>query len=299
MLFEEINNDIEKRADQNQIRNMKSNVDFDQFALINPELFRSRINEIDSMDDKELYTLIKETYKTILSDIMNKNDEDYIRAFIKPRFLKYLIQVVTNQTLSYNERLCCNKLAYDYFTYVQNPDREIQELFYVLSEKINNLEIYRLTAIGVSTDYAIKLALARYGYIDEIINVKRVNFVIANMPREMVTNNLVIQIYSILFDHFIPIFEGFVFDVFDEDEEWVTDDIIENYDTMYIVILNILNEMELTKIRKILVSYVGNFKTIYCGDRSKIRFSLRSLSEDYRRIRCVIEDLDREKIIVP
>lgn len=301
MLFNQIEQDMNERAnEQNQNQQFQgSEIDFSEFGQINRDLFRSKINEIENIADRELYDLVKETYSAILNDIMLKNDEQYIAAFMKPRFLRSLIQVVSNIQLQYYERVCCNKLAYDYFTYVQNPDLEVQELFYTLSEKINQTEVYRLAALGIPRNLAIQFALSRYSYTEEKINVQRLNFVIANADPSLITAQMVINIYQVLFDKFIPIFEGLIFDVFNEDEEWVTENIIDNYDKIKIAVLTILNDMEPLKIRKVLMSYTGNLKALYSNDLCHIRFSLRALSYDYERIVNMVDSLATEGIIVP
>lgn len=299
MLFDNIEQDITKRANQLEEINRPSEVNFDSFGQINHDLFRSKINEIETIADKELYDIVKETYPAILNDIMLKNDEQYIAVFTKPRFLRSLIQVVSNIPLQYYERVCCNKLAYDYFTYTHDPNGEIYDLFYTLSEKINQTEVYRLVALGIPRNLAIQLALSRYSYTEETINVKRLNFVIANADASLITAQLVIRIYEVLFDKFIPIFEGTIFDTFDEEDEWVTPSIIENYDKIKIAVLTILNEMEPLKIRKVLLSYVGNLKALYNNDLVYTRFSLRALSYDYERIVNMVDELAMEGIIVP
>lgn len=289
-LVDDINNQTEEAKD--------ISIDLAKSPAINRNFFKDQMEYIDTIRDRDLYNLVKEAHRSILEGIMTKNDTSYIDAFTNPRFLSALIQVLGNVTLDHEERICCNKLAYDYFT-LKNNDSYIKQLFYNLSKIVNRDKIPSLLSIGVPENLAIHLALARYSSNKESINVKRVNFIITTSPKEVMTEQNIVYIYERLFDNFTPIFTATMTDVYNDEEEWVTDDIMEVYSTVSLAVLLILNNMTSDKIRKVLISYTGDYNALYSNRPNSKRFSLRSLSADYSRITSVVEALQEEGVYVP
>lgn len=296
-MFEKLINDIES----NQKESPMVKIDLSKNPLVNKDFFRDRIQEIDIIQDKDLYDLVKESHKSILEDIMNRNDAQYIDAFTNPRFLSALIQVLRDTTLEYDERVCCNKLAYDYIT-LKNNDDYIKQLFYSLSKIVNRDKIPSLVAIGLPENLATYIALARYSSTKEIINMKRMNFILTTSPIELMTEQVIVHIYEVLVDRFTPLFVGTMFDVYDEDgpdEDWITDDIMEIYSTVSNAVLFILNNMTSDKIRQVLISYAGDYQALYSDKPNSYRFSMKCISGDFERIRNVLEALKLEGVIIP
>lgn len=292
-MFEKLIKDINSQPKQEMIK-----IDMTKNPLVNRTFFKDYINDIDNIQPVDLYNLIKETHKSILSDIMTHNDTQYIDVFTNSRFLSTLIQVLGSVTLDYEERICCNKLAYDYFT-VRNNDPYIKELFYTLSKIVNRDLIPTLVAIGIPENTASQLVMARYSSNREITNVKRVNFIISMGSKEIMTEQNIVYIYETLFDRFSPLFIGTMIDVYNDEEEWVTEDIMEIYSTISLVVLLILNNMPSDKIRKVLIAYAGDFYALYNTKPNAYRFSMNSLSADYSRITYVVEALKLEGTYVP
>ena len=273
-------------------------INLSKSPAINRDFFKEQANSLDTISDRELYDIVKATHNSILEEIMSRNDAQYIDIFTNPRFLTTLIQVLGNVALDYEERVCCNKLAYDYFT-LKNNDAYIKQLFYTLSKIVNRDKIPALLSIGLPENLAIQLALARYSSTREIINAKRVNFIITTSPKELMTEQNIVYIYEKLFDNFTPIFTATMTDVYDDEEEWVTEEIMEIYSTISLAVLLILNNMTSDKIRKVLISYTGDYNALYSGNSNSYRFSMKAISTDYSRIIDVVEALKEEGIYVP
>ena len=89
------------------------------------------------------------------------------------------------------------------------------------------------------------------------------------------------------------------FFVYDDEEEWVTEEIMEIYSTISLAVLLILNNMTSDKIRKVLISYTGDYNALYSGNSNSYRFSMKAISTDYSRIIDVVEALKEEGIYVP
>jgi len=294
-MFEKFINDVKKQA---EVEETTVSINISNNPALNKDYLRNRIDYIDSIEDDELYKIVKETHRSILEEIMTRNDSQYIDAFTNPKFLLALIRVLSNVTLDHSERVCCNKLAYDYFT-LKNNDSYIKQLFYTLSKNVNRDKIPLLIAIGIPENLAIQLALARYSSNKENINVKRVNFIITSSPISIMNEQTIVYIYEKLFDNFTPIFSATMTDVYDDEEEWVTDEIMEIYSTISLAVLTILNNMPSDKIRKVLISYTGDYNSLYSGQTNASRFSLNALSSDYSRITAVVEALKEENVFVP
>lgn len=292
-MFEKLVQDINNRKEEE-----KFTLDISKNATINTGYFREQISSLDKIPDNELYLLVRETYKVILKDIMNRNDVQYIDTFTNAKFLTALIQVLSGVELEYEEKICCNKLAYDYLT-LKNNDTSIKQLLYTVSKMVNRDKIPALLSFGIPENLAVQMALARYSSIKESINVKRLNFIITTSSKAIMTEQNIVWIYEKLFDNFTPIFEGTMFDVYDEEEEWVNDDIMEIYSTISLAVLTILNNMPSVNIRKVLISYSGDYQSLYSDNSNSYRFSLNALSADYNRIIAIVEALKAESIYVP
>ena len=293
-MFEKLISDVENAKEEPTVA-----IDIYKDATINPEYTREVIRNIINVTKQDLYTTIRKSYKHILNDIMQYNDAEYINAFTDSKFLTTFIEVISNvPPLEGDEKLCCNKLAYDYFT-LKNNDPYIKKLFSIMSKTTNKHEVQALLGIGIPEDIAINLALSRYSSTNEIINVKRVNFIITTSPIEIMTEQMIVWIYEKLFDRVTPLFVGTMTDRYNDEEEWVTDDIMEIYSTISLAVLTILNNMPSSDIRKVLISYAGDYSMIYKNKPDSIRFSIHAISGDYKRITNVVESLKAENIILP
>lgn len=277
------------------------NINIMDTPVFNIQVLYDKLSNIDKVSDKELYSVLKIGYKELLKDIFTKDTPLYLSLLTNARFITIFTQVMASESLDYDSQVYCNKIAYDYLTSSGQKDRYIKQLYYTLSKVVNRAKIPGLLGLGINEDLASYMTLARYSSLKEIINVERLNFIIVSSPKELMTEQMIVWIYEKLFDRFTPLFEGVMFDVLtDEDEESYTDNMLEIYSTISLAILDIMNNLPLADIRKVLISYVGDYEILYRkpGEKS-VRFSMKSLSQDYSRINQVVEALELEKIYVP
>lgn len=266
--------------------------------IVNKEVFYNNLYNVDNIPDYELYNIIKGSIDVIISDITNHYDSKYIQAFINVKFLTCFIKVMSSIPITYERRLCCNKLAYDYLTYkTDDPNEAIKQLFLNLSKVVNKIIIIQLYAIGLDEKISANLALVRYSSTNEVVNVKRLNFAIESMPIEIMTEQTIIYIYEKLFDRAGSIFDGTMFEVYTEEEEDLYgDEFMEIYSTISLAVLTILNNMPSQDIRAIISKYIKTYKFNNCP---KTRFSLRALSSEFSRVSDIVEELRRSGVYVP
>lgn len=267
--------------------------------VFNSELLKEQLYSLDTIPDRDLYNIVKASFDSILKDIFKKEDAKYLEVFTTPKFLTVLTQVVSTMQLTDQQRVYCNKLAYDYMTYPHETDPYVKQLFLSLSRMINRNHISQLMAIGIQEDLASYMALARYSSENEGINVKRLNLIICTSPIELMTEQMIVYIYEKLFDRVTALFENIMFDVYDDEEEWATEEVMEIYSTVSLAILEIMNNMPSNDIRKVLISYTADFEALYNADMKKVRFSMKSISSDFSRISEVVKLLKAENIYVP
>ena len=296
MLFNNFVRDVMNKKEPEPVT-----IDFFNNPVFNTELLKSKLGSLDTVPDRELYDIVRISFDAILRDIFNKEDPTYLKVFTTPKFLTVLTQVVSTMQVTNQQRIYCNKLAYDYLTMPKEagPDPYIVQLFLSLSRKINRENINSLLGIGINEDLACYMALARHSSENEGINVRRLNFIIYTSSIQTMTVQLILKIYEKLFDRFTTLFEHTMFDVCNVDEEWVTDDVEEMYARTGLAALYALNDMTSVDIRKVLISYTQDFIALHGGKMSSVKFSLNSISSDYSRVKDVVNRLKVEGIYVP
>lgn len=265
---------------------------------INLELFKEKIKNIDSISDEELFNIVRHSYTTMLEEVFVKNNSALLlEAFNNIRLLMVLNQVVSNVQLTPSQKIYLNRLAYDYITLKGEKNSNIQQLLFALSKTVNRNVIPGLLGIDIPEDLAAYLALARFSSSKELVNIKRVNFIIISAPLELMTEQRIVNIYEKLFDFLTPLVEGVMFDVYNAND-FETESMKEIYSTISLALLDILNAAPSDVIRKVLLSYAGDHSMLY--SQKPIRFSMNSLSGDYYRITQIIESLKiNEQIFVP
>lgn len=292
-MFEKIMGDINKMEEPEVVKPKIADG-----PALNPEAFRDRINSISTMPERELYNIIKESYKSILSDIMKRQDKEYLDVFTTPKFISILTQVLNFVQLTKEETLCCNKLVYDYIT-LKNNDTYVKESLFVLSKMVNRQAIQGLISVGLPENLATYLALARWSDTKESVNIKRLNFIIATSSPKIMTVQTIVFAYEKLFDAISDLVETTMFDIYDDDEPWVTEDIMEVYGNISLAVLTILNNMPMHLIKKILKCYTEDFGFLHGGNPKCVRFSMKCISDDFIRILNTVEQLEYEGTFVP
>lgn len=292
-MFERLINDINKKAKEKQdtvILDLPNNTIFNNNLLF----LNIENGNIDRMEDSKLYDMIRMSYHELLERIFNTKDIVYIKAFTNPKLLQVLIQVMSDVVVSYSDKIYCNKLAYDYIT-LDNHDNYIKSLLLSLARVVNKDLLPGLLGIGLDQDLATCLTIARFSSFDIRINVKRVNFII--MTQSGMTEQKVVYIFEKLYDSFTSVFETSMFETLDEEQEWITDEIKENFSTISLVLLDILSNMETKNILYVLETYAKDWELVH--DCKPVRFNINNISDDYIRIKNVFPILKQRGIKLP
>ena len=263
--------------------------------VINIQALRDKLMNIDRLNDTELYNLIMNTYDNILSDIFVNGDMNYLNIFTNNRFVTILTQVMYKINVSYDNRIYCNKIVYDYFM-LNNGNQYTKDLLMGLARAVNRDMIPLLAGLGLNDELATMIVLSRFSSKKELVNIKRMNFAICSSDPEFMTEQRIIYIYEKLIDNFTFLFEGTMFDVLDYT---ASESYAEIFSYCSLAVLDILNNMPSYNIRKVLVSYAGDYHSLLNTNHS-VRFSMQSLSMDYYRIIQEVEYLKNvEKIYIP
>lgn len=295
MLEEYVSNIIVKEKEEKKI-----NFSFADSAIFNPSIYKDKIKNIDIMSDKELFDLINSSYTSLLDELVKGNDPSYVDIFTNQKFLTVFIRVMSNVTLNDEYRLYCNKLAYDYIALKkEGKDENVKNLLLLLSKVVNKDLLPALLGLGIPDKVASYLILCRYSSRKEIVNVKRLNFMMVGSGLvELFTEQTIVYIYEKLFKSFTLLFEGTMFDV---DTIGFSENMDEIYSTISLAVLDLLENMTTDNIRKVLISYEGDYKALYSTPGVKtIRFSMYSVNKtDYPRINNVLDLLQNEGIYIP
>lgn len=280
-----------------KIQNPIESIRFNQSILL------KNINDIPNMSNLELKKFLETYFDNIIESVF-AGDVAHINLFRDARFLDVFIDIVSSMS-DYNINLIIrlNNIAYDYISLSSQKDNDIVNRMIKLASVINRKTTPRLLGLGLSRDLAITLAMARYSSFNLNVNVKRVNFIIITQPKILMTQEMITEIYRILYADYriwIKVFEYFMFDVipeYNDENNWVTEEIEEINSIINLSILDILNSEPSKDIRDTLVNYTEDYNILNRG--KPIRFSMQKISDDYSRINQVVQQLRFEGIYVP
>lgn len=288
--------------------------------VFNRSILLGSIYDMNNMNDSELRMFVQNSFRSILNNIFfgSKESVDYINCFTNVRFLDAFIDVVQrfiNQG-NYFDRdniVKINNICYDYITFNNiNKNQAVVNRMYMLANIINSAYIPRLLGLGLNSNLASLLIIARWSNLDPRVCVKRVNFIMVAQSgvKEFMTQERITQILNILYEldrdqrNYIKIFPHIMMDVLGDYDEadpathWITDEIQEVDSTLSLAALDILNGFTDVNIRHVLVNYTESYNLVFSGN--PIRFSMRRLSDDYEKINNVVYNLQEfENIIVP
>lgn len=274
-------------------------INFSDNPHTNVDILKSKIDMINAMSNDELFRLLNICYPSIIDDV-NSGRMEYVKAYINPKFINQFARVIGTTDINIDKKRACSKLAYMYHIAKSNNKSESTVQLYKVLVKLAYRDIVPiLVSLGITESMAIDLVIARYSSDNDVLNVRRVNFVIQNSPINILSIQIIVKIYEKLFDRMTPLFKGTMFDVLDEDEEWVTESIIEIDSMISLSVLELLNNMTFDQIRQVIISYVEDYTKIFNCDNHCYRFSLVALSDDYYRVVETAEKLRYEGYLVP
>lgn len=272
-------------------------IDFTKNLLMTPDMLREKFLHIDTMSDADLYNLFKQYFNEILDTIFVNKDQYMISLFTNARFITVATQAMYSIEITNTQKKRCNKLAYDYLVKKEGiKDETVSDLLVSFSKVINKDVIPRLCGLGLSGNVSSMIALARYSSEKEIINVKRLNKVIMKQSAKIMTEQMIVDIYCILYKSALDLFEGVMYDVVSHQN--MNQNEKEIYGTISLAVLDIINELPLNFIEEVLRRFTDNKQMLYPD--SGLRFNIESFSpQDYPRLLAIIDKLKAEHVFIP
>lgn len=271
--------------------------DYTSMLKMTPERLADKMeSEFETMEYKDAYILIRDNYSLIISDIFEKKERKEVSKFIKyftnSVFITCLTQTMYSETPDKRTKMRLNKMCYDYLILQSDKDEYIATLLKALSKTVNRDIIPRLCAdIRLSEDHAAFLAMARYSSENENTNIKRLNRTIMKMKLSDITEQKIVDIYLLLFDRVLPLFTGVMLDV--SSPQNLSGDAEEIYGLITLAILDIMNELPISDIKRGLVLFDEDRKMLYPD--ASLRMNFRSCSEDdYPRFIRALDELEQE-----
>ena len=259
-----------------------------------------KIKDIDSLNDDEIKEIIIRQYQTILNyDLFLSVPETRnvaLELFTNKRFLKLFFDIVGLLDLTEYQRICVNKLTYDYYS-LPNKDIEICELLMNISYIVNNKLVIRLSAIlGIHNARVLAMVSNSTFRIDK--KVHRINTFLLRCGMELSVQNI-IDIYLTIFERFKDLFINTMLESLDSlsDDDKTNTIIIHNYNNISIAIVKILDSMISKDVEQVLLNYVYSLQILASP---KLRFSFKGSNAIPARIIGIIQNIeDQTGLIVP
>lgn len=249
-----------------------------------------KISNIDTLNEDEIKSIIVRQHQTILNyDLFLASDESrgYVqKLFTNKRFLQIFLQVIGFLQLPYDEIVCINKLAYDYYI-IPGKDPEISDLLLQISYQINNILVIRLSG-KLGMNGARVLSMIANSSFKEEKNVHRINTFLVKYGELSVQD--IVDIYCILFERFTY---PFIFSMLESKPSGLSKSQLICFDNISLALLSILDSMTSEDIKRVLYDYAFTLKLI--RNDFSVRFSLKS-AKAYTRIQEVIKEIELDPI---
>lgn len=290
-------------------KSLKPNID--EISIDTPEIFvpmfRSveftlqtivdKISNIDNLDETEIKNIILRQHAMILNyDLFLKSDESRTQAlklFTNKRFLKIFLDVIGLLSLTREEVVCVNKLAYDYYI-LPYHDSEVSDYLLRISYQINNILVIRLSGkLGMNGARILSMIANSSFRVEK--NVHRTNTFLMRCNLEL-TLQEIIDIYCILFERVGYLF---IHSMLEAKPANLSNEQLKRFDLISIALLMIVDSMPMDDIRKVLLNYAYTLKLLNAD--CNVRFSLKT-AYNFPRILKAIEEVEIdnfENIIVP
>ena len=258
-----------------------------------------KIKDIDSLNDDELKEIIVRQYPTILNyDLFLAVPETRnvaLELFTNKRFLRLFFDIVGLLDLTESQKICINKLVYDYYA-LPNKDIEICEILMNISNVVNNTLVIRLSAVlGVYNARVLSMVSNSTFRIDKKIH--RINTFLLKCGMELSAQNI-IDIYLTIFDRFKDLFINTMLESVDSLSETDRSNpiIIHNFNNISIAIMKILDSMVSKDIEQVLLNYVYSLQILASP---KLRFSFKGNSIPPRIVGIIQNIEEQTGLIIP
>ena len=275
------------------------------YTSLSEDVYKKKLMDINKLPDQEVFDIVSKSYRMIFDDIFVKKNPKLIHEVsTSPKFITALMQLFNNPNVAIDldTLIYCNKMAYDYFhiyNEYEQKDSHVLELLQQLTRIINRNIIPGLIGLGLPETLAIYLANARFSSKKDFVQVRRLNVIICSEPVELMTEQMIVDIYGKLFDRITPLFEGIMYDVWEEkDFEYSMEGAREIYGTINLALLDIVNNLPNDIMEKLLTTFVDTHQMIRADN--KLRFNINSFSpDDYPRLDTMIQNLKTRGIYLP
>lgn len=212
----------------------------------------------------------------------NDTRDKALQLFTNKRFLQCFLNVIRLLDISIHEKVCLNKLAYDYYL-LEDKDPVVSDMLYRLTTEVNGKEIVVLSGI-IGLKNAQILSMIKHSTFKEDKSVQRVNKFLVKCGLDLSVQNM-IDIFLHLYDRFTPVF---CYTMLIGRPSIMTVQEKTKFDNISIAMLDILNSVSSDDIRKVLNNYAYLLNTP--GTR-RVRFSMHGLAA-YPRISAVINSIE-------
>ena len=177
--------------------------------------------------------------------------------------------------LDRHERICLNKITYDYYI-LPNKDQEVADMLYRLTTEVNGKEVIVLSGI-LGMHGAQILSMIRNSTFNEEKAVHRVNTFIIRSNLNIDVKQ-VVSIYCCLFERFTNVF---IYTMLEPKLSELTTEQYARFDTMSMAIIEMLDSLPSHDIEKVLMDYAF---TIQMAKVSRVRFSIKTIQSKPRII---------------
>lgn len=267
---------------------------------LNTDSLKEKLFHLDDLSDEGLYKLICKSLNYVLDEtFMTKNLDLMMYLYTNSRFIMTLTNVLSRQDvkLNYMQLVYCNRIAYDYFTARCDKTEYIGSLLLNLIKVVNRSYTPSLIGLGLSEELACRLVNARHSSLKENIQVRRLNLEIMKQTTDIMSVQMIVDIYGKLFDRITPLFTGIMYDHYPR-EQFNGQEMEDIYSTINIAILEIVNNLPQNIMYELLKRFHESYELIHLG--KGIRFNIYSIcKDDYPRLYYTLEVLKNEGIYLP
>lgn len=269
----------EKELDK-PVQHLFHTIEYELEGIVN------KIKNINSFDQREIKDIIIRQHSMILNydNFLSSNSkrELALSLFTDRKFLSCFLDVIRLLELTNHEKICMNKIAYDYYR-LDIKDEEISTLLYQLTTEVNSKEVLALSGIIGIADARI-LAMIRNSSFKEEKVVHRINAFLVKYNKVELSLVQIVNIYCYLFNRITALFVQTMMEPKPSNllpyEE-------KNFDKISIAMLELLNSMPSGQIKLVLQSYAHTLSLIQVN--TTVRFAIKTAVQYDRIIRLVKE----------
>lgn len=260
-----------------------------------------KIRDINSLNDDEIKQIIIRQYSTILNyDLFLSVPETRnaaLELFTNKHFLSLFFDVIGLLDLTDSQKICINKLVYDYYS-LPEKDTEVSDLLLNISYIVNNHLVIRLSAIlGINNARILAMVANSSFRIDK--KVHRINTFIIKCGMQLSVQNIV-DIYLTIFDRFKDLFINSmlesIYHLSIEDQQ--NEIIRSNFNNISSALYTILDSMISKDVEQILLNYIYALQIL--PQDIKVRFSFKNITNMSDRMKQIKDNVEYETgMIIP